>query len=178
MIEAIITITPPSIDYALFLLESIKKTISDASNIKFLLVYNEDVNQIDKIIEQNKEFKFKKIKTERTLREHAGHNHAHNLNAGVKELKAEYGMVIDADCALLQKNWDTKLISLLNADNVIVGTEYDGKKYKNFPNVVFCMFITKIIQELKIDFVQVDQRTITDERKKERTKERKEGMKE
>ena len=87
-------------------------------------------------------------------------------------------MVIDADCALLQKNWDTKLISLLNADNVIVGTEYDGKKYKNFPNVVFCMFITKIIQELKIDFVQVDQRTITDERKKERTKERKEGMKE
>jgi hypothetical protein len=165
MIEAIITISPASIDYALFLLESIKKTISDASNIKFLLVHNKDTNQIDKITEQNKEFKFKKIKTEKTSGEHAGHCHAHNLNAGIKELEAEYGMIIDADCALLQKNWDTKLISLLNADNVIVGAEYDGKKYKNFPNSIFCMFKTKTIQKLGIDFAQAptDKHTVTDE---------------
>ena len=45
MIEAVITISPQSVEYALFLLENIKKTISDTSNIKFILSHNQDVDR-------------------------------------------------------------------------------------------------------------------------------------
>tara|TARA_Y100000310_G_scaffold1830_1_gene2314 strand:- start:2404 stop:3228 length:825 start_codon:yes stop_codon:yes gene_type:complete len=167
MIEAVITISPQSVEYALFLLENIKKTISDTSNIKFILSHNQDVDRIDEIIKQNKEFEFKKIKTKKHFGEHAGECHGFNLTAGVKELREELGMMIDADCAFLQKNWDTQFTEKLHDDTVIIGTEYCGSHYRKFPNSIFSIFKTQIFQELKIELKEKHENIIVKSKEEE-----------
>ena len=71
--------------------------------------------------------------------------HAHMLNELSKKLSSQYSCFIDCDCAILKKNWIDLLIPKLQEDVVAIGSEYDGDKYMNFPNAIFCFFKSKII---------------------------------
>lgn len=68
-------------------------------------------------------------------------NHGKSLDIIFQHMDASsIGMFVDCDVAFLKRGWDRIMMSHLKDKNVIVGAEYDGEKYKGFPNVICAMF--------------------------------------
>lgn len=68
-------------------------------------------------------------------------NHGKSLDIIFQHMDTgSIGMFVDCDVAFLKKGWDTIMLSKLLDKNVIVGAEYDGEKYRGFPNVICAMF--------------------------------------
>ena len=65
-------------------------------------------------------------------------------------MSCEYGMFVDCDCAFLEKDWDKTFLGFITDRIVIVGSEYDGAKYMNFPNLVGCLFKTDILKKVGV----------------------------
>lgn len=85
------------------------------------------------------------------------------LNALAAGLRSEIAVISDCDIAIVRKGWDEAMYSKLDGDVVIVGSGYAREseaqniapKYRNFPNVTFCMLRTEPLRTLKIDFLPV-----------------------
>ncbi len=83
--------------------------------------------------------------------------HGLGLNELVPQIKTKYGLILDPDCFLLQRNWDTILINALEQTGAsLIGAPYHpSRSYKyglNFPMVTFMFFKTADFVPLNIDF--------------------------
>ena len=85
----------------------------------------------------------------------SGHGEALNLLS--QFIDTQYGVIMDADCIPLLRNWDETLIDQLNRTNKIVGTPLavntpKGDKFNDFPLIFLCLFDTEVFKKLNIDF--------------------------
>ncbi len=80
-------------------------------------------------------------------------NHGRCLDVLLGKMRSSCGMFIDCDIAFLMKDWDVKMRSELKGGVAVIGPEYDGKKYKQFPNVIACMFLTDALKKSGVGFV-------------------------
>lgn len=84
--------------------------------------------------------------------------HAIGINDLVKKIDTIYGVIMDADCTLLYKNWDEILINQINDEYPIIGTQIsirNGIKLRgigDFPIMFTILFKTEIMKKLNIDF--------------------------
>ena len=137
--------------YVEFLISTIEKTVSDEHQLEYLFGIshkNVNVSYLEKI-----ESKFPHRNILMVQPEISSAGHARTLDSLLDNVSSEYAMFIDCDVSMLKKDWDIEMKSVLKDDVVIVGSEYVGAKYHNFPNVVVCMFRTKIIKDLGISFM-------------------------
>ena len=82
--------------------------------------------------------------------------HGIAINDLVNKIDTKYGVILDADCTFLYKDWDEILINKINGEYPIIGTQPPiggtSKKPGDFPLMFAILFDTKILKELKIDF--------------------------
>jgi hypothetical protein len=144
-------------EYVKFLIFSIIKTTPNMNNIEFLLgINNKSVNVpfLENIfINNNLKYKIIKYDLKNNTSYPSSYNHALCLNEILKNMDKEYGMFIDCDVVLLEKNWNNKLLEMFKDNIAIIGSEYDGNKYMDFPNAVFCIFKTNILKKYNINFL-------------------------
>ncbi len=85
-----------------------------------------------------------------------GKAHGIGLNDLITKVDTKYGVILDADCTFLHKNWDEILINEINKEYPIIGTQKistDERYGKfNFPLIYAILFKNKIMQKLNIDF--------------------------
>lgn len=79
-------------------------------------------------------------------------NHGACLDLIFEAMTSRVCMLVDCDVAFLAKGWDSMMRDVLRDDVVIVGSEYDGEKYRNFPNVIGAMFDGDVIRSLGVSF--------------------------
>jgi hypothetical protein len=113
-----------------------------------------EINIVDIRFENPEENKFKHhmdIK-KNTVRSRC---HGDALNELFKYTNQKYFMTVDSDCFCVKKGWDTIIKSLLKDNVICAGSEhhYTSDKYKGFPNVISCIFLTSEWKKLGIDFV-------------------------
>jgi len=146
-------------EYVNFLVFSILKTTSNLNNFEFLLAINNKIVNIQFLenifINNNLKYKIIKYDLKNNTTNPSGYNHALCLNEILKNMDKEYGMIIDCDVVLLEKNWDNKLLEMFKDNVAIIGSEYDGNKYLDFPNAIFCIFKTSILKKLILIFYQI-----------------------
>ena len=81
-------------------------------------------------------------------------NHGRALNLAQKYIESEYVIFIDADMAILYKNWDQVIINELNNYDCFGGAFGNGlRKYRNFPSVYLFAFRSHILNKVKLDFL-------------------------
>lgn len=90
-------------------------------------------------------------------------NHGACLDRVFERISTTYAMLVDCDIAFIEPNWDSLMLAKLNDRDVIVGAEYDGQKYKRFPNVIGAMFETRVLKDLNISFMPEGRTTLHDE---------------
>lgn len=78
--------------------------------------------------------------------------HGTALNDLVSKIDTPYGVILDADCTFLIKNWDEILINQLDDRIKIIGTQASGNKPKDFPLMLAVLFETETFKKLNIDF--------------------------
>lgn len=136
--------------YVDFLIDSIRKTIHP-DLVELILGINRKNVDIDSLLGHNCDFKIKVVYAIEDLDViPSSECHGRTLDVILSNMDAEHGMFVDCDCAFLEKNWNEKLLSCLNNHKAIVGSEYDGDKYMEFPNIVCCLFKTKILKDLGV----------------------------
>jgi len=139
--------------YVSFLMDTIKKTVSDSDNIEFLLGINKPTVNRELLYKNKDVFDIKIIDA---LSEHHGSlGHGYCLDKLLEHMDSKYGMFIDCDVAFLEKDWDQKLKKHLKDNIVVIGADTDPKHnhYKNFPFTIMIMFLTDVIKEQKISFM-------------------------
>ncbi len=83
------------------------------------------------------------------------------LNAMAASFRSDYAVIADCDIAMVRKGWDELLFSKLTGDVVMVGSGYPREnaaqnisaKYRNFPNVTFCLLRAAKLREFAINFL-------------------------
>ena len=148
---------PNTEKYIKFLIESIIKTKSNHYIINFLIGINSDNVDINYL--QNLKNIYEDIKIIKNncnvYKSGSSSNHGESINFIINNFSGKFGMIIDADVAFLSKNWDLTLTSFINNEVIIIGSEYglDDFKYMGNPNIITCLFDTKIIKSLDINFL-------------------------
>ena len=137
--------------YVDFLIKSIEKTSSGKFDFNFLLGVNDEDVDPAKLESIDTKFKKKIYDCKNSYTNSRGHGSTLDVLTG--HLESEIGMVVDCDIAFLSKGWDAKFANLLSEKIVVVGCEYDGHKYMNFPNVVASMFKTQVIKDCKVSWM-------------------------
>ena len=83
--------------------------------------------------------------------------HGTALNDLIERIDSEFGVILDADCTFLYKNWDQVLIDKLTDKIPIIGTQppysKDFQKPMDFPVTYALLFKTQTLHSLKIDFL-------------------------
>ncbi len=83
---------------------------------------------------------------------HNSMNHATAMNLALKYIESEYVVFIDADMAIVYKDWDDVVVNELD-QNDCFGVSYGhSKKYRNFPTVYLFAFRSSILKKAKLDF--------------------------
>lgn len=79
--------------------------------------------------------------------------HGEALNILIEKVDTRYTVILDADATFLIKNWDEILLSELNTDTKIIGTQPvpGSKKPSDFPLMFALLFETKVFKKLNID---------------------------
>jgi len=85
----------------------------------------------------------------------AGHNslnHGTAVNESLKYIEHDYAMIVDADIAIVHKNWDDIFVQELN-QNDCFGVE-DGhiRKYRDYPSIYLFGFRSYILDKCQLDF--------------------------
>lgn len=80
--------------------------------------------------------------------------HGTALNDLASKIDTIYGVILDADCSFLIKNWDEILINRLNDKVKIIGTQAPSGSTKpmDFPLMFAILFETETLKKLQIDF--------------------------
>lgn len=131
----------------LYCLENLTK-----NNYKVFILDNGSENKnYERLKERAKEYPNIFIwRRETDLRGSMAHGTA--LNDLVKRIDTPYGVILDADCTFLIKNWDEILINQLDDRIRIIGTQASGNKPKDFPLMFAILFETETLEGLNIDF--------------------------
>lgn len=80
-------------------------------------------------------------------------NHGTALNLAQNYIESEYVIFIDADMAILYKNWDQVIINELNKYDCFGAAFGDRlKKYRYFPSVYLFAFRSSILDKVDLDF--------------------------
>jgi len=83
--------------------------------------------------------------------------HGIAINDLINKINTKYGVILDADCTFLIKNWDEYLINQINEEYPIIGTQavpgYYSKRASDFPLAFAVLFRTDILKKLNIDFM-------------------------
>ncbi len=81
-------------------------------------------------------------------------NHGASLNMAQNYIESEYVIFIDADMAILYKNWDQVIINELNKYNCF-GAAFGNrlKKYRYFPSVYLFAFKSSVLDKVELDFL-------------------------
>jgi len=81
--------------------------------------------------------------------------HGLAINDLLKKINSKYGVILDADCTFLIKNWDEILINEINEEYPILGTQAPSLSDKphDFPLMFAILFDAKIMKQLNIDFI-------------------------
>jgi len=149
--------------YVNFLMNTIKKTVSNLDNIEFLLGINKTtVNR--ELLCKNKDVL--NIKLIDALSEHNfSLGHGHCLDKLMDHMDSKYGMFVDCDVAFLEKNWDIKLINELKDNKVVVGagTEKNHHHYYNFPYTIMIFFLTEAMKLSNVTFMPGLKKMVLDE---------------
>ena len=80
---------------------------------------------------------------------HNSSNHAVALNYAQRHIENDYVIFVDADIAIVHKDWDDIIVNELNKNDAFGGAYNDKIKYKNFPTVYFFCFHR---DKFKLDF--------------------------
>ena len=83
---------------------------------------------------------------------HNSMSHAIALNSAQNYIDSDYVIFIDADMAILHKNWDDIIINELDKYDCFGGSYGHRLKYKNFPTVYLFCFRSYILNKIKLDF--------------------------
>lgn len=143
--------------YVNFLIDSVRKTISGDNDIQIILGVNRKEVNISSMVLCNGGFSIRVVDAlDEVNLVSCSECHGRTLDVILQNMDSKYGMFVDCDCAFLEKGWDNILLDLLIGKTVIVGSEYDGQKYMNFPNIVGCLFKTQILKDLKVSLVSAD----------------------
>jgi len=135
-----------------FLISTVEATISKSISYKFLIGINKPGVNKELIVAGHNLNKFEFI--EELTYESGSLGHAHCLNILLNRISSKFGVFLDSDVAMLARDWDTLLLSVLNERIIMIGSEYhktDGKMI-NRPNVITCVFDAELFKNLKIDF--------------------------
>lgn len=137
----------------LYCLENLTK-----NNYKVFILDNGSENKnYEKLKERVREYPNVFIwRRESDLRGSMAHGTA--LNDLVKRIDTPYGVILDADCTFLIKNWDEILINQLDDKVKIIGTQapVGSTKPQDFPLMFAVLFETETFKKLNIDFKPKD----------------------
>ena len=83
--------------------------------------------------------------------------HGIAINDLITKIESKYGVILDADCTFLYKNWDEILINEINEEYPIIGTQApigkNSKKPKDFPLMFAILFDSRIMKKIQISFI-------------------------
>lgn len=83
---------------------------------------------------------------------HNSMNHANALNLAQNYVENDYVLFIDADMAILYKEWDNIIIKELDDYDCFGGSYGHGSKYTDFPTVYLFAFRASILNKIALDF--------------------------
>lgn len=136
-------LTKNSADYAEFLKYTCEKFLSGKHKINWKYIKSVDVDKLPK--------GYKCIAKAADVG-HNSMNHATAVNLAQRYVENDYVVFIDADMAILYKNWDDIIIEELNKYDCFGGSYEHGMKYSNFPTVYLFAFRSHILNKVKLDF--------------------------
>jgi hypothetical protein len=138
--------------YVNFLLDSIRKTISDVGRTQVLLGQSKPEVNTQIIVDNNPDFNIEVVQAFSSDIGSLGHGKC--LDVMLEHMTLEYGIVVDCDVAFLEKNWDITMIDEIRDNNVIIGagTEKHHHHYYNFPFTIMVLFKTAVLKEVEISF--------------------------
>ena len=135
---------PNSADYAEFLKYTCEKFASGKHEINWKCINSVGCNRIPR--------GYRMVAKSGDM-EHVSMNHGVAINLAQKYIESKYVIFIDADIAILYKNWDEVMINELNMYDCFGGAFGNWlKKYKNFPSVYLFAFRSDILKKVKLDF--------------------------
>lgn len=136
---------PNAADYAEFLKYTCEKFLSGKHEISWKCIKSVGCDRIPRGY---------KLIAEAEDMGHVSMNHARALNLAQNYIKNEYVIFIDADMAILYKNWDQIIINELNKCDCFGGAFGNRlRKYRNFPSVYLFAFRSHILNKVKLDFL-------------------------
>lgn len=144
---------PNSELFANFLLASLRRTITNSKKVEVIIGINKPNTQKDLIIANIKNLNVRFVERHTSHKSSAGH--ADCLNLIIENMTSRWGIFLDADVAVLKKEWEIDLLNQLNNHVVMIGSEYhkhDGKMIRR-PNVITCAFDVDVFKKLNIDFM-------------------------
>ncbi len=83
---------------------------------------------------------------------HNSLNHGTAMNLALKYIESDYVVFIDADMAIVHKDWDKIVINELTQNDCFGVSYAHSKKYKNFPTVYMFAFRSHILDKVQLDF--------------------------
>lgn len=148
--------------YVGFLMDSVKKTISDLNRVEFLIGINKPVD-MQLLLRNSKDCNYRILDARTPVEGSVGHGQC--MDIILQNMDAEYGMMVDSDVAFLKKDWDLQLESKIEDGVVIVGagTEKDHHHYYDFPYTIMIFFLTEALKSSGVTFVPGLKKMVLDE---------------
>jgi len=82
--------------------------------------------------------------------------HGIAINDLLNKIGTKYGVIFDADCTFLMKNWDELLINEINSEYPIIGTPASYNtgdvRTSDFPLMYGILFDNSVMKEINLDF--------------------------
>lgn len=132
-----------SADYAEFLKYTCEKFISGKHRVNWKCIESVGVDRIPSGY---------KLVSKVSDMHHNSMSHAIALNSAQNYVENDYVIFIDADMAIIHKNWDDIIVNELNKYDCYGGSYGSKSKYKNFPTVYLFCFKANILNKVKLDF--------------------------
>lgn len=143
----------------------LSKLLGGGQRIKWLVIDNTPDDSEKEIlaaapdttlVESNVREEFSHDKVDKNFSEYST-QHGKALNELVPMIETTYGLIIDPDCFVLRRDWDSILIDALEQHNAqAIGASYHpARQFKygrDFPMVTFLFFRSRHLLPLKIDF--------------------------
>jgi len=113
----------------------------------------EDYEKLEKAVKDFSDVKLYRIENFNHIGSMA---HGLAINDLVPQIDTQYGVILDADCTFLHKDWDQILINQLDENYPIIGTEDHDRDLvfggESFPLMYAVLFDNSVMKKLKIDF--------------------------
>jgi hypothetical protein len=136
-IDIVCVLEDNAIDYFKFMKYTCELLKSGNHTINYICVgLNSDLKELQETT----------IKYDKEVDVYPSMYHANAIHSSFEHIKSEYTIFIDADVALLQKNWDVVVVNLLHKFSC-TGFQY---RFSNFPGII--MFACKKDAIKTIDF--------------------------